>query len=171
MNLFSSNECLNMPELNKTVLKYNSFWILTLVIPTYYNNDYYLVFIETAISIFSYLYWHHFTHNSIYHNLDKFFVCSFIIYIYRYSYFYYLTYVLLYLALNCFLLCNVFIDYNRYDYQLISHSCFRYFIFAWAYLIILDFSNYISLLFITIGYILHNYYIIHHYNDRKTINI
>ena len=157
-----------IPEKNKYILALSSLWILTILRNSLILLNPFLSLNLISISIISPLFWYNYKINSLFHKLDKLLVWTIAIINLNYTiYKLYIsiTILLFSLIIYFFYLSEYFIIKNKFTHQLISHLLFRYFFFVWIYLTF--YNSLLQLSLISLGYIIHNYYLIMNINKNN----
>uniref|UniRef100_A0A6C0CDQ9 Uncharacterized protein n=1 Tax=viral metagenome TaxID=1070528 RepID=A0A6C0CDQ9_9ZZZZ len=148
----------NMPKRNKYILGVTSLWMM---IPIINTNISYLSGLLGAVCAASTLFWFDPHQNSLLHKADKYLSTNFTITLFIYTIFDIInnnSSILLFSSLSGTTCMFYIISYNYFEsemhnYQLIAHLLFRYSIFLWSYMIMVQSKNIQNeILVVTIGY-------------------
>ena len=148
----------NMPKRNKYILGVTSLWMM---IPIINTNISHLSGLLGAVCAASTLFWFDPHQDSLLHKADKYLSTNFAITLFIYTIFDIInnnSYILLFSSLSgttCIFynLSYMYFQYEMYNYQLIAHLLFRYIIFLWSYMIMVQSKNIQNeILTVTIGY-------------------
>ena len=146
-----------MPKRNKHILGVTSLWMM---IPIINTNISHLSGLLGAVCTASTLFWFDPHQNSLLHKADKYLSTNFIITLFIYTIFDMINNnsIILFSSLSgttCmfYIISNEYFICKEHNYQLIAHLLFRYSIFLWSYMIMVQSKNIHSeILAVTIGY-------------------
>jgi hypothetical protein len=150
----------NMPNRNKHILGVTSLWMM---IPIINTNMSHLCGLLSAVCTASTLFWYDPYQNSLLHKADKYlsinFALTLSIYIIN-DIIYNNTSIILFTSLSgstliLYNLSNYLFKKEQHNRQLIAHLLFRYSIFLWSYMYMVESKNvYSEILTVTIGYLI-----------------
>jgi hypothetical protein len=149
-----------MPNRNKHILGVTSLWMM---IPIINTNMSHLCGLLGAVCTASTLFWYDPYQNSLLHKADKYLSINFALTLSIYTIndiIYNNTSIILFTSLSgstliLYNLSNHLFKNEKHGYQLIAHLLFRYSIFLWSYMIMIESKNvYSEILTVTIGYLI-----------------
>ena len=165
MDLFISNNVPqklwdNMPIRNKHILGITSLWMIIPIINTHMS---YLCGLLGSVCTASILFWYDPRQNSLLHKADKYLSINFCLTLLAYTVIDIInnnSSIILYTSLSgstliLYNLSNFYFKIEKHNNQLIAHLLFRYSIFLWSYIIMVESKNvYHEIVIISMGYLL-----------------